>query len=244
MLNWFACFPAGRNTFSSWCALIAIRYAVKARGYWDHEVRSLLAAALSLPVMMLRDHLMWHWPLTWLFFFCMPASAPPSVFIRQISRTPSGELSWSSLLRNRGRLHCDTCQRGRKWSDSLSYISQPPPLRFLLLLLPPSLYPPSAWDQSITQSVFFHRRCSWHLHTCRRERWIPETRRQFDNVILISPNWKMALRGRSGRGTQLPCQSVKCTNLIWTRTTAPPLFPFFFFLVSRVDVEASKETPV
>lgn len=73
MLNWFACFPAGRNTFSSWCALIAIRYAVKPRGYWDHEVRSLLAAALSLPVMMLRDHLMWHWPLTWLFIFaCLP----------------------------------------------------------------------------------------------------------------------------------------------------------------------------
>lgn len=156
---------------------------------------------------MLCDHLMWRWPLTWLVA-CLPPS-PPSIFIRQISQTPGGELCGSSLLCNRSRLHCDTCQSGRKWrSDSLNYLSgNPLPSS---LFLPPSLFLP---EINLLLNLSFHRGAVGTCHMKERAMDL-ETRQQFDNVILISQNCKMTLGGRWGRATELLCQSVKHTNLI------------------------------
>ncbi len=121
-------------------------------------MRCILCSTLSLPVTRWADDSMWPLDVTLAFNVacCVPASEPLSIFIRQISQTPGGELCRSSLLCNLSRLRCDTCQRGRKWrSDSLNYLTgKPVPLSRSL----PSV-PLAAWDQSITQSVF-PQRCS------------------------------------------------------------------------------------
>lgn len=128
----------------------------KPRGIWT--ARRILCSAPSChyqwhaELIMLCDHLMWHWPLTWPVA-CLPPS-PPSLFIRQIWQTPGSELCGPSLLCNRSRLHCDTCQRGRKWrSDSLNYLCGNPPL-------PPFLFLP---EINLLLNLSLHRgACSGH----------------------------------------------------------------------------------
>lgn len=117
----------------------------------------MLDTALSSPATRWADNALWPLDVTLAFNVarCVPASKPPSIFIRQISQTPGGELCGSSLLCNRSRLHCDTCQSGRKWrSDSLNYLSSKPPI-------PPSIHP-SFCLRSIYYSIF-PQRCSGHL---------------------------------------------------------------------------------
>lgn len=103
------------------------------------------------------DHLMWHWPfLTWLVA-CLPPR-PRSVFIRQISQTPGGELCRFSLLCNRSRLSTMTHVKEVENEDLIHSATS------LSLLALPCLacLSLSAWDQSITQSVF-PLRCSGRL---------------------------------------------------------------------------------
>lgn len=164
----------------------------------------------------LCDHLMWHWPLTCIVV-CLPRS-PQSIFIRQISPTPNSELCGSSFLCNRIGLHCDTCQIGSKmkiWFTQLPLWLPPPPI---------SIHPFLSFFSSIPFFFSLHEInlllnpsfLRGAVGTCHmKERVMDlETRQQFDNVILIWWNWKITPRGRWWRGTALPCQSVKHTNLI------------------------------
>lgn len=159
-------FPPGRNIFfPAVGTLIVIRYVLKASGNLDRATNSVLGTVLSLPVTRWAYHALWPLNVTLAFNVacCVPASKPPSLFIRQISQTPGSELCGPSLLCNRSRLHCDTCQRGRKWrSDLLNYLCGNPPLSI----------PLPAWDQSVTQSVFAQRCMQWALATRRSERCI------------------------------------------------------------------------
>lgn len=149
-------FPSSRNSNSD---------VLKASGNLERATNSVLGTVLSLPVTRWAYHALWPLNVTLAFNVacCVPASKPPSLFIRQISQTPGSELCGPSLLCNRSRLHCDTCQRGRKWrSDLLNYLCGNPPLSI----------PLPAWDQSVTQSVFAQRCMQWALATRRSERWI------------------------------------------------------------------------
>lgn len=178
----------------------------KPRGIWTAQ--RILCSAPSChyqwhaELIMLCDHLMWHWPLTWPVA-CLPPS-PPSLFIRQIWQTPGSELCGPSLLCNRSRLHCDTCQRGRKWrSDSLNYLCG---------------NPLSLHSSSCLRSIYYSICLCTEVHAVgtrhTKERAMDlETRRQFDNVILISRNWKMTLGGRLGWGNCC-VNGVRNANLI------------------------------
>lgn len=173
MFNWFACFPAGHNILSSRWALIVIRYVVKARGNRDHEARSVLATVLSLPVMILCDHLMWHWPLTWLV--CVPASEPPRVYLlgRYCGRPAVNSAGPHCYVTAAGSTVTHVKEAENDLIHSTTSLAPPPP-RLSPPPPPPSIPLSSFCLRSIYYSIcLFHRRCSWHLHTCRRERWIP-----------------------------------------------------------------------
>lgn len=152
------------------------------------------------------DHLMWHWPfLTWLVA-CLPPR-PRSVFIRQISQTPGGELCRFSLLCNRSRLSTMTHVKEVENEDLIHSATS---LSLLALPCLASLFLP---EINLLLNLSFHWGAVGACHMKERAMDLG-TRQQFDNVILISWNWKMTLGGRLGQGTELPCQSVKHTNLI------------------------------
>lgn len=143
-----------------------IRYLdLKALGNLEHTVYSVRGTVFChYPVTCWADNALWPLDVTLAFNVAcfVPASKPLSIFIRQISQTPSGELCGSSLLCNRSRLHCDTCQSGRKWrSDSLNYLSGN---------TPPHLFPPSSLFLPEI-NLLLNLWCNGHLPH-QGERWI------------------------------------------------------------------------
>lgn len=82
-------------TFSRW-ALIAIRYSdIYLKGLCD----IFCACRMLLPMTSWADNALWplNVPLAFDVACCMLASKTPSIFIREISQTPGGELCGSSL---------------------------------------------------------------------------------------------------------------------------------------------------
>lgn len=179
-----------------------IRYVFKALGNLQYAPYSVLSCHYSqhAELIMLCDHLMWHWPLTW-FVACRPPS--PRVYL-------SGRYHRRLPVSSAGP-HCYVIAAGStvthvKVVENEDLIHSTTSLVTPSHSNPPST-PLSAWDQSITQSLSL---CRGAVGTCHiKERAMDlETRQQFDNVILISWNWKMALGGRWGRGD---CTAVsKC----------------------------------
>lgn len=168
-------------------ALIVIRYIFKAiREFRNIQHVSVLDTVSSLPLTRWADNALWPLDVTLAFNVarCVPASKPPSIFIRQISQTPGCELRGSSLLWNRSRLHSDTCQSGRKWrSDSLNLPLWPQPTDPHPPFSSPSLFLPTSLSLSLTLSLSLCLKSIYYsiclstkvqraLATSRSERWI------------------------------------------------------------------------